>query len=230
VTYDLQLVRVLAHSMVFFSREEWLPVADARCDGKDTSSADQTTQQQQVGGQGGGAGSRTNVAGAGATNSGNEGTILSGSAASGNKGTINLLSSDPEVTEAALGGAETVSVSAIDANSAVASSAIAAGVAATQANAAFGEDALSFAANAQADATTTVEGVAEQVAAGEETTANNALAAAQNETLAGVTPAQQFQEYGTTTSGSTVSSIATWLTVIVAVVTIAYFIKKGKTP
>ncbi len=93
----------------------------------------------------------------------------------------------------------------------------------------FGEAALQSAADVEANDTTALEAMSTET----QQNAANALAAAQNETLAGVTPAQEFQTVGAgqsagTIFGYSVSTISTWLTVIVAIITLAYFLKHKK--
>jgi trimeric autotransporter adhesin len=174
------------------------------------------------------------------------GTAVRGNVGGGNVGPggveiTTIDSSDPAVTEAALGANTTVAEASLEANafvsqqaledeasSATASSdtaqaSIAAGVLQTQQNDAFGEAALQSAADSEADSTTALE------AMGTETQQNaaNALAAAQNEITAGVTPAQQFQTISGTQQG-TISKVATYLTVITGIIGVIYFLRKGK--
>jgi nucleotide-binding universal stress UspA family protein len=260
VTFKQSLAVCLAHSAVFFTREAWRPVADARGEGKSTSSAEQSTSQEQVGAEGGGSESPTLVTGASSPYSNDSGTIAGAASANANNQGLNLSASnigyggsdnittvtdqseDPEIIEAALGGAETIAVGAEQSNTAVSEAAvnaaagtaqysIAAGVADTAQDSEFGEEALQFAANAQAEDTTTLETAAQEYAAGLETTANNALAAAQNETLAGVTPAQTFQEYGGSSSLTGLlngTSLVTWVIVISAIAAIYYYFFRKK--
>src|ERR1035441_7857099 len=71
---------------------------------KSSSQSSQATTQQQVGGQGGGAGSNTTVAGAqsqGAGAGSETSHVLQGSTVGGSHNTINVVSSDPTVTESA---------------------------------------------------------------------------------------------------------------------------------
>lgn len=250
---------MLAHSAVFFSREEWLPVADARGWSKNTAATDQEATNEQVGAEGGagttatgGVGASTEAAGSGSIvgagpGAGSQGSFsvggtnsdLSRVSGSGNVSVVNVSSSDPDVVEAALASNTATTADALAANASVSNTAlddlesgatasIAAGVAYTQLNDQFGEDALQSAANAEANSTTALEAMGTE----SETTANNALAAAQNETLAGVTPAQQFQAVepntpGTVESGN-LTKLATWISVIAGALAIFFYLTKKK--
>lgn len=249
------LAEFLAHSLVFFSKENWLPVADARGDGKNTASTEQEETNEQVAGQGGAAGSVTKVSGAGA-GSGAGGSLVLGAGSTqsigrqvggvGNTSITNITNADPAVSEAALESNTDVAETAIAgisstsgaalglANSALgdeestATMSIQAGVADTQMNDAFGEEALQSAADAEATSTTGLESMGTQ----EADVATNALAAAQNETLAGVTPAQEFQSVSPAIANSTSSKLATigtYLTILGGIVALLVFFKtKGK--
>lgn len=245
MNFELSLSSMLAHSAVFFSRQEWLPVADARADGKNTAQTDQEEFNEQlaldasgnsgiVTGVGAGAG-----AGAGSTGSVAVGAYgdLSHVAGSGNVSTVNVTTDDPQVVDTAVASNTVVANTALDdlesgttadvtAISNVANSSIAAGVAYTNLNDAFGEDALSAAANAEANSTTALEAMGTE----SETTANNALAAAQNETLAGVTPAQEFQAVEPNVPGSPakLSTLATWVAVISGGLAIYFYVFRKK--
>jgi hypothetical protein len=228
MTPEENICRVLAHSIVFFSRQEWLAVADCVCNEKSTSSAEQSTTQQQIGVS---SGTSAVVAGAGSRNANNSGFSIQGNVDRGSTVSVSTQTEDPELIEAALGGAEHVALASIQSNADVANNAIGAGVAYTALNEQFGNAALDFASNAQAQATTTLENEAQQFAAGVTETANNALAAAQNETLAGVTPAQQFQASGA--SGTLAGQVAawsttTWIAVIGGILAILYYLKARK--
>jgi hypothetical protein len=151
-------------------------------------------------------------------------------------------SSDPAVSEAAINGEENTAGEALEANYAVtqqatalsasaladnesvATASIQSGVDMTALNDQFGEDALQTAANAEANATTGLEAGATESSQ----VASNALAAAQNETLAGITPGQEFEGVGSSSSSQSVSTIATWVTVAVGLITLIYFFRKGK--
>jgi len=248
------LALCLAHSAVFFAREEWLPVADARGDGKSgDGTQSQETTSEQVGAQSQGpespitaASGNANIGGVGVSGQGGIGHQSGGV---GDTDITTIESSDPAVAESAIAGEQSTAGEALEANSYVvgqaaamsqaamsdtessATASIAASVDMTALNDQFGEDALQMASNAEAASTTGLE-----AGASESTQlADNALAAAQNETLAGVTPAQQFQAIqgegaagAGTIDGYSVSTIATWLTVIIGLISLAYFLKHKK--
>jgi hypothetical protein len=171
----------------------------------------------------------------GTRNNGNGGAIT-------NNDITTVESSDPAVSEAAINGEENTAGEALEANYAVtqqatalsasaladnesvATASIQAGVDMTALNDQFGEDALQTAANAEANATTGLEAGATESSQ----VASNALAAAQNETLAGITPGQEFEGVGSSSSSQSVSTIATWVTVAVGLITLMYFFRKGK--
>jgi hypothetical protein len=233
----------LAHSLVFFTREEYLPASAAQgnATSSNASSLNSATNQELSGETEGDQSPFTQVGANSKSAAVNGGVSLQqGNVTSGKGGTVNdittIESSDPDVVEAALSANEDVSAGAAElANNAltdlagVATSSIEAGVLDTQANAAAGESALNDAAQAEAEATTE-----EEASATESTTvASNGLAAAENETLAGVTPAQLFQQVqpatpSTLASSTTASQWATYLGIAVAVVTLIYFFRKGK--
>ena len=113
----------------------------------------------------------------------------------------------------------------------VAAASIASGAAEVAANDSFGEAALQAASDAESTDTTTLEQEAADFTAGVSTLGNNALAAAQNETLAGVTPAQQLASAGidTSTGGSTSWSWSTILGITAALLAILVFFRsQGK--
>jgi hypothetical protein len=237
---EWSLSLVLAHSAVFFQREEWLPVAGATGNGK---SGDGTTSQEetneQVAGETGGSQSPAIIAGAQAAVGGVSRSTIGGPV--GGRGNIEITSvetSDPAVTLGALSANENIAGGAFDvANHALAdeestaTASIEAGAYDTQLNDQFGEAALQAAGDVEAANTTALEAMSTE----SQQNASNALAAAQNETLAGVTPAQQFQNVGAggaagTIFGYSVNTIATWLTVIVAIISLAYFLRAKKAP
>lgn len=244
MTFELSLARALAHSAVYFSRSEQWPFhgPEPRNDGKDTASTTEEETNQQVGAD---ATNGTVIAGgAGSVGTGSSGVNARGNIATvsgrGNTAITTIETSDPEVTTAALATTANIADTSLESyddlanhalasNEAVATMAINAGVATTAQNATFGEAALEAAANAEANVTTALEGISTE----SQQTASNALAASQNETLAGVTPAQEFQQVSPTTpdtltSSSRLSSLATILAIIVAVISIIYFLRKGK--
>jgi hypothetical protein len=221
------------------------------------SSSNQQEEQASVAGEAEGAGSQFIGVGAGSSGSGDQGSIVAGSgvaagatAIRGNVGQqsghdntdiTTIDSSDPAVTEAALetnayvstsalNDEEGTAVAALQIVGATAQSSIAAGVASVQENDLFGEYALQSAADAEANSTTALEAMSTE----SETIANNAVTAAQNETLAGVTPAQELQDVSPETPGTLSSSEskadkwAAWITIAVGVLTLIYFLRKGK--
>jgi hypothetical protein len=130
------------------------------------------------------------------------------------------------VANIALNDEQGTATAAIQGNTTVSVAALEAGAIDTANDDSLAEGALQSAADAEADSTTAVEASSDE----SDTVASNALAAAQNETLAGVTPAQEFQsvEASTPTSGISAGNIATWLTIGVGIITVIYFLKKGK--
>lgn len=217
-------------------------------DGKsgDGTESQEETNEQVAGESEGGqspvllASGNANVGGVGVSGQGGIGHQSGGV---GDTDITTISTSDPEVTLAALDANQNVTgqaLSTVDQSlslangslqdlESVATSSIEAGVDTTALNDQFGEAALQSAADSEANNTTALE------AMGTETQQNaaNALAAAQNETLAGVTPAQEFQTVGAggaagTIFGYSVNTIATWLTIAVAVISLAYWLKHRK--
>jgi hypothetical protein len=253
---------MLAHSAVYFSRQEWLPVADARngpsiSSAPSTSTSAQTSTNQQVADEGGAEGSFTSAVGANSgtdlttSTQGTSGVVEAAGSrlgeADGNNDNVSttIETSDPDVTEAAL-LANTVTSAQADqtvasvtntalsdeestATAAIgnANAAIAANAYTTALNDQFGESALQTAADSEANDTTALEASATE----EAQVATNALAAAQNETLAGVTPAQEFQEVSPQTPG-TITSANTWatyITIAAGVLAIIFYFRAKKT-
>ena len=220
-------------------------VDDAMCNlGFAPSNSSATTSNQAVGGEGAtGAQSPTVIAGAGSASAGatagqnivsGQGHITDsygGAVAPGGVETINVTSSDlaalqsnQAVSEAALASNTTVVNDSLDAvgevalgAETVAANSIAGGVAETAANNSFGEQALQFAANAQSIDTTALEQEAANFAAGVSTLGNNAFAAAQNETLAGITPGQAYESAGISTQMGSSNTWQTWAAVVAVV-------------
>ena len=240
-THVDSIARLLAHSAVFFSREDWLPVADAQNNGGsgDLDREEQEETNQQVAGESSGAQSPTVIAGASSAVGGTrvQGNLGQASGAGTNTSITTITDSDPAVTLGAiqetgdisgeaLGDYTNLAESALGDNESVATASIAAGVSDTALNDSFALQALQSSANEEANDTTAVEAAATE----SDQVANNGLAAAENETLAGVTPAQEFQSVNPETgvSSSSVSTIGTWLGIIVAVLTLFYFLRKGK--
>lgn len=189
---------------------------------------------------GGGAEDTGATAGAMASNHSNanevEGNQQTGGSANvggsvGNNGsseTINITSSDV----AAMASNTAVATAALEANTVdsmdaigevasvatgaenVAAASIASGAAEVAANDSFGEAALQAASDAESTDTTALEQEAADFTAGVSTLGNNALAAAQNETLAGVTPAQQLASAGIDTSTGSSSTSWSWSTIL----------------
>ena len=232
-------------------------VDDAMCNlGFAPSNSQADTSNEAVGGEGAaGAGSPTVIAGAGSASAGatagqnivsGQGHITDsygGTVASGGSETINVTSSDlaalqsnQAVSEAALASNTSVVQDSLDAvgevalgAETVAANSIAAGVAETAANNSFGEQALQFAANAQSTDTTALEQEAANFAAGVSTLGNNALAAAQNETLAGITPGQAYESAGISTQMGSSNTWQTWaavVAVVAGVFTLFHYLKK----
>jgi hypothetical protein len=231
--FETNLCACLAHSAVFFSRQEWKAVGDA-VNGPtvSSSSTSQAETQQQVGGQGGGAGSSTIVSGANLSRTVGGSVILTGSKDSD---TVNISSSDPDVLEAALASNTSVSNTAIGSNTslaldeaneseATATAAIAASTDQVLANDQFGLAAIDAAANEDAYATTAVESASTQ----SQVTAQDALAAAQNTLTAGVAPSQEFQTSGTASLQTQTQTWATWITIISGVIAVWFFFLKKK--
>jgi hypothetical protein len=261
LNFDAILCCVLAHSAVHFCREWHSPlgiVDDAMNIGGlfgEDSESSQATTDTQVAGQGGGEGSEnpTIIAGAssvganatGDTQTGGYGVAAGARVEAG--GTLDVTTDDVN----ALNESQTVTVAALQSNTDVtgaalasldqvatgaeveAGNSIAAGVAETEANDQFGEQALASASALQSTDTTALEQEAEEFAAGVSQLGNNALAAAQNETLAGITPGQAYEEGSIQPSAQNagaVSTIAAWLGIIGFVIAGFYFIlKKPKT-
>jgi len=213
--------------------------------GKDTSTANQSTTQQQVGAQGAtGAQSPTVVGGAASVGTGSSGLNLERSNLAYGTGNIVTIST-PDV--AALEANTTVSEAALAANvhtahdalaavaqmgsesQTVALQSIQAGLAESQANTAFGTAALQIAAASQASQTTVLEQEAAQFASGAAQIANNAQIAAQNLELAGVTPGQTLDTSSIlSTGGTTLTKVAAWVGIAGAVVAAFYFLTRKK--
>ena len=168
----------------------------------------------------------------------------------GNTEITSIVSTDPAVAEAALesntevnkvatgavvtlagealGDEEGTAIASTNAVTSTAIASIQEGAIEQQLNDQFGEEALQSAENSEAQSVTGLE-----TAATESTVlGSNALAAAQNETLAGVTPAQEFQavsaEPGVSSSSGGLSKIALYITIAVGVISLIYFFRKGK--
>ena len=97
----VNLARFLAHSIVFFSREAFLPASDALNWSNSESSAQQTTTQDQVGGEQSGQGVYYETGAEGVTASSGA-VVIRGPTTASSGGTVEYNTSDPEVTEDAL--------------------------------------------------------------------------------------------------------------------------------
>jgi hypothetical protein len=221
-------------------------------DGKDQSDATQTTENQQVGGQTGADTGTAIIAGAGAspkTSSGGSTTI--GGAIQG-KNTINITSSDPDVTEAALAAGvsdsqaasadtATVAQTALDDSSleaialsqgadTVAAGAIGSGESDVANSESFADDALQAAANENADNTTETEALAAEYATGLSQSAANAQILA-NDAYTGQGQALNSGNLPTLAAEAGTTSwqtLATWVAIISGIIAIYYYFKKGK--
>ncbi len=225
---------------------------------KSSSSAEQSTTQEQVAGEGGASGSVNNVVGAAADLTQGGGVDVRGTTL-GKGASVNVVTSDPEVTQAALeagvvtsqnaiaGEASTagnalqsntdVDVASLDAMAAVAGGSDAVALGAIQAGTSdvtnsdnFGTAALQAAQDAQDTATTALETESAEYAAGlSEDTANAQISA--NNALSG---AQQPVSQGDLPTEaqeqgtSTLQKWSTWIAIIGGVLAIAWYLKGRK--
>jgi hypothetical protein len=218
--FEVALAVCLAHSAVFFSGEDWHPVRDAQNNGKDKSTAEQNTNQQQVGAQGGGQGSQTLVAGAQSVGAGNSGVLLHGTF---RDNTVNVTSADPAVAEAAINQVGETAHDALsyEAQAAGDSESVA------FASETLASQALAQANRQQADNASTIESLSAEFAAGLSQSANNAQILA-SEAQGG--PAQDLS-YGLQQSSGGDSTLTKWYYIFgigAAVVAIWFYFKRGK--
>ena len=87
---------------------------------------------------------------------------------------------------------------------------------------------MQLASSSQATETTALEQSAQEFAAGATQLGDNALAAAQNETLAGITPGQAFTQTGIGGGTSKLSSVAAWVGIIGAGLAVLWFLFRKK--
>lgn len=198
----------MAHSLVFFSREEWLPVADAQANGFTSDEADESETNQQVGVEtGGGA---ANTVGAGGTQS-NGGTAVKGSITATKGGTIDISNPDPE----AIAAMAYTSSTALDDMQNVAEGA---------------ENTAETAIGTVATNSTLLESVAAEYTQGLEDAETNSAVVANNATTGASEPVeyQTTSDTPDTSSTSKLEKIGVWVSIIAGVVALWFYLRKGK--
>lgn len=184
------------------------------------------------------------IAGAGSQTTGPGAVHLSSN--QGKNSQINILSSDPDVTMAALEsnvittqGANNVADYAINQNASVAGQSIDAAAAVAGGSEAVAQSAittgaattgadLSFAQSALANSTTGVENLAAEYAQGLSQATSNAQTTANNvATGSGQAIDQQQLPTNAQESGG-VTSLGTWVTIIAGILAIYFYVKKGR--